>query len=663
MRERGHDVRLISARVWNEGGVDVPLRPRPDEDARPAATIGTHPALFLFDPRALWAAFAEDWDVVDIHEEAYALATAEVLMVRGLRRAWDRARGRRRAPLGPYVLYSAQNLDKNYPLPIRWMERVILRRAGGLYVANLAATQIERRKGATGPVVLIPLGVDTDVFTPAIKPPAAQSASTARITVGYAGRFTRQKGVDVLLRAVADDPDVTVLLAGAGPEEANLRALAAPLGDRVRFVGSLDLPELVEFYRELTVLAVPSVNTPGLAEQFGRVAVEAMACGIPVIATRTGSLADIVEGAGIVVPAEDATALREAIRRVGTDREVAADLRAAGLERARRCSWDGVAQAQLALYRSVLDHHRQQPVVTGEPDPETVGRPLGDPLPDLDVVVVAYGRPDLLERSLAPLAGKYRLTVVDNSSLAQVREVAERFDASYLDPGRNLGFAGGVNLALRGRPLGQDILLLNPDAVVAPEDVEELRRGLHGGPRIASVGPLQVDEHGRPSRVSWPLPSPARAWLDSVGLGRLGLPYEPTFVIGSVLLLNGVTLDLIGGFDERFFLYAEETDWARRAVENGWRHVQVGSASAVHVGGASSSDPTRRTTHFLASQERYYRKHHGARGWQLARGAALVGSGVRAMVRRGEGRAVEMTRLKILVGGPVNVEGRLPGRD
>lgn len=654
MRDRGHQVRLISAGSWNEGGVNVPFRPRSDEDAAGAATIGTHPALFLFDPRVLWRSFAQDWDVLDIHEEAYALATAEVLAVRRLRHTWDRLRGRRRPPLGPFVLYSAQNLDKVYPLPIRWMERSILRRAGGLYVANLAATQIERRKGARGPVVLIPLGVDTDIFSPGPQP----VGSDGRIVVGYAGRFTRQKGVDVLLRAVADNPEVTVLLAGAGPEEANLRALAAPLGDRVRFVGSLGLTELVHFYRSLTVLAVPSVNAPGLVEQFGRVAVEAMACGTPVIATRTGSLADIVEGAGLVIPTDDVGALREAIVQVGSDPAFAAELRSAGVGRARQCSWDEVAEAQLALYRTVLG---EQPNEDGS-DTATSGSESSVAtrvLPSVMVVVVAYGQPELLERSLAPLAGKYPITVVDNSSFDVIREVTQRFGATYIDPGRNLGFAGGVNLALRGRTLGEDVLLLNPDAVIAPDDVEVLRRELHADRRIASVGPTQVDERGTPARVTWPLPSPARAWLDAVGLGRIGLPEEPSFVIGSVLLLNGMTVDLIGGFDERFFLYAEETDWARRAVENGWRNLEVGAASAVHSGGASSSDPTRRTTHFLASQERYYRKHYGARGWQASRAAGIVGAGVRAVVRRGDDRSVELTRLRILASGPVRTEGHV----
>ncbi len=91
-----------------------------------------------------------------------------------------------------------------------------------------------------------------------------------------------------------------------------------------------------------------------------------------------------------------------------------------------------------------------------------------------------------------------------------------------------------------------------------------------------------------------------------------------------MLLLRAEALDQVGGFDERFFLYAEETDWAYRAHLLGWRHAAVPDVHAVHVGAATSTDDRRREAHFHASQERYFRKHFGAAGWQAAR-AAVVG--------------------------------------
>ena len=196
----------------------------------------------------------------------------------------------------------------------------------------------------------------------------------------------------------------------------------------------------------------------------------------------------------------------------------------------------------------------------------------------VEVVVVAYGRPDLLADSLQPVLS-FPVTVVDNSSSADVAAVCARLGVRYLDPGSNGGFGAGVNHALDRRlDPDADVLLLNPDAVIGSDDVRRLHQALLADPTLASVAPTQVDEAGEPSRVSWPFPSPGRAWLVAAGLGRLG--GTSGFVIGSVMMLRREALAQVGRFDEAFFLYAEETDWAYRAHRLGWRHREVTEARA-----------------------------------------------------------------------------------
>src|SRR5215210_1728213 len=95
LRLTGAEVDLLTARRWNEGGADVWLDPRPDEPVRGVRTWGRHPALFVYSPLPLWRALDGHYDVIDIQEEPFALATAEILLLRKLRR--QRA---------PYVLYS-----------------------------------------------------------------------------------------------------------------------------------------------------------------------------------------------------------------------------------------------------------------------------------------------------------------------------------------------------------------------------------------------------------------------------------------------------------------------------------------------------------------------------------------------------------------------------
>jgi GT2 family glycosyltransferase len=278
--------------------------------------------------------------------------------------------------------------------------------------------------------------------------------------------------------------------------------------------------------------------------------------------------------------------------------------------------------------------------------------------PTLDVVIVAYGEPTLLADCLRALGGDYHLVVVDNSSLPATRAVVEGFGGLYLDPGRNLGFAAGVNHGLRRRPHHGDVLLLNPDAVITPEAIAVLRTRLDADPALGAVAPAQIDPlDGRATRVVWPVPTPGGAWLDAVGLGSLR--DGGGFVIGAVLLLRAAALADVGELDERFFLYAEETDWEIRAKARGWTIGLVDGAVASHVGAGTGGDPTRREAHFNASHERLIRKHHGRAGWVVFRAGTMVGALIRMVVRRDERRAEAVRRFRLYWVGPCRAEARL----
>ncbi|MBC9958206.1 glycosyltransferase [Yimella sp. cx-51] len=621
IRSYGIHLELLSARQWNEGGRNVPLRPAPDESVTAVGTVGRHPALFLYDPRPLWRHLRQSLDILDVHEEPFALATAEILLLRRLARQ-----------TAPYLLYSAQNIDKRYPPPFRWLERWALRHASGVHVCNSEAGRIVERKGFPGVSTLLGLGIDTAVFAPRTR----HRPTTDTVNVGYAGRFEPHKGVRVLLQALVAEPRLRLGLAGAGTDEAVLRAMAADLGieSRVTWHGSLSGPELAEFYRRSDVLAVPSLTTPGWVEQFGRVAVEAMACGTPVVASAGGALPEVIRDGGLIVPESDPRALASALLRAGTEPE-RSRIGDAAAARGRSYDWRHIANQQIELYRRILH------------EPHSLsGRRV-------HVVLVAYGSPELVDRALTPLAG-FDITVVDNSSRADVAAVAERHEATYVDPGHNGGFAAGVNAALARREGdGADVLLLNPDAVISAEQVRILHTRLLADPGLASVAPAQHDKDGKPSRVAWPLPSPARSVMEAIGLGRLGR--QDTYSIGSIMLLRSEALGQVGGFDERFFLYAEETDWARRAVQLGWRHGLINEVDALHIGAATSSDPSMREAHFHASQEIFHRKHFGTFGWQVARWAQIVGSAARGIVLPGDRGLQARDRALRYLRGPLRV--------
>ncbi len=269
-------------------------------------------------------------------------------------------------------------------------------------------------------------------------------------------------------------------------------------------------------------------------------------------------------------------------------------------------------------------------------------------------VVVTYHAADALDRALRPLAREVAVTIVDNSSSSAVREVARLHGATYRDPGANLGFGAGVNVAVReilgGQP--RDVLLLNPDAAIEPEEIRRLAEHLHaaGRERVAAVAPRLVGSNGVKQRVAWPFPTPLRGWLDAIGLGDV--PSRTEFLVGAVLLLRWEALREVGQFDERFFLYAEEVDWQRRARALGWTSRLCAEVTALHAGGGSSEHPRLREALFHAAHETYMRKWYGPAGWWLYRGAACLGATVRTLVLRGERRAEAGRRALLYLRGP-----------
>jgi glycosyltransferase involved in cell wall biosynthesis len=156
--------------------------------------------------------------------------------------------------------------------------------------------------------------------------------------VGYAGNLTDQKGWKVLVRAIELlPPTCRLVVAGDGPQVDELRErLAAPsLAGRAFYLGLLPKKRLWGFYRALDCLVVPSVTTPRLKEQSPSVLFDGLAMGVPVVASASGGIPDVMGPAGILVQEDDPEALVEAIERLAADEGLRARLSAAGRERFR----------------------------------------------------------------------------------------------------------------------------------------------------------------------------------------------------------------------------------------------------------------------------------------------------------------------------------------
>jgi D-inositol-3-phosphate glycosyltransferase len=255
------------------------------------------------------------------------------------------------------------------------IERQAVRESAALVAASeIELAELRDLYGADpAKVHIIPCGVDPTLFRPMRQADARERLGRDQCEriVLFVGRIEQIKGIDVLLRAFGllffRRPDlrrdVCLLVVGGALDPQDdasesdkiheLRRLVHEhrMEANVNFVGSLDQETLALYYAAADLCAVPS-----LTESFGLVALEAMACGTPVVGTRVGGLQTIIEDgeSGLLVPAGDYQALAEAIANVLTDHRLRTHLAHGARDRAEHFTWQNVGEKISALYDSVL---------------------------------------------------------------------------------------------------------------------------------------------------------------------------------------------------------------------------------------------------------------------------------------------------------------------
>ncbi len=254
-------------------------------------------------------------DAIYVQHEPYGAATAQVYMANRLGR---------HVPIG---FYAAQNISKTYPPPFRWTETMVLRDSSFCFPVTIEALEVLRHKGYKGDAEVLPLAVNSGLYHP--MPDAADalrqrnSIGAQEPVIGYLGRFVPEKGLLTLIKALKHIEALPwrCVLVGNGPLEPQIRALIVELGltGRVIFPGYVPHTDAPAWLSMFDVLALPSETQANWKEQFGRVIVEANACGTPVVGTSCGEIPAVIghTGGGVVVaessPKEFADALASLI--------------------------------------------------------------------------------------------------------------------------------------------------------------------------------------------------------------------------------------------------------------------------------------------------------------------------------------------------------------
>lgn len=342
--ESGVDLRVVVPPYWRDERGKLPLERAYTDgyrlDVLPARLNGRFHLYFYAGLRRIMREFKPE--IVHIDEEPYNVA------------AWQCLYHARRVKART-VFFSWQNINRAYPFPFGAGESWFLRHVNHGIVGTDSAAQVWREKGYTGELTTIPqFGTDTDLF----KPPQEVHQRRERFVIGYVGRLVAEKGVDVLLRAVAGmSGDWELRILGGGPARDDLKGLAEALGigSRVKFLPQIPSTQIHTFYHDLSALALPSLTRPNWKEQFGRVLVEAMASGVPVVGSDSGAIPEVIGDAGLVTPEGDAEALRGALMSVQNDFTLAAHLSMLGQERAAaHFTHRQIAAQTVAVYSALM---------------------------------------------------------------------------------------------------------------------------------------------------------------------------------------------------------------------------------------------------------------------------------------------------------------------
>jgi glycosyltransferase involved in cell wall biosynthesis len=295
-------------------------------------------------------------DAIYVHHEPYAAATAQVYLAN---RAWHGC------PIG---FFTWQNIHKSYPPPFRQLEKMVYRGSAFACPGSESAEAVLRAKGYDGPCTLLPASINPDVHAP--DPTAHRlrndlSLAPDALVLGFMGRVSRAKGLSTTLDALAELSDVPweFVVVGDGDHTNELRAEAEANGiaSRIHFTGYVPHTDAPRYLSLFDVLLLPSETQPNWKEQFGRVLVEALACGTPLVGSDSGEIPYVIHrtGGGLSFPEGNSAALQSALR--------------AMMDNERRQSFANTGRAY------VLDQHTD--AVLARRFIETVERAVSTPVP------------------------------------------------------------------------------------------------------------------------------------------------------------------------------------------------------------------------------------------------------------------------------------------
>jgi GT2 family glycosyltransferase len=251
-------------------------------------------------------------------------------------------------------------------------------------------------------------------------------------------------------------------------------------------------------------------------------------------------------------------------------------------------------------------------------------------LPDLAVIVVTHNSAHVVGDLLSSLPGALGgltadVIIVDNDSADGTVDYAEAQGICRVVRSANVGYAAGINRGVREAMAAEAILVLNPDVRLLAGSIPPLLSALQE-PDVGIVAPKVLSPEGTLTLSLRREPTLPRAMgLTSTRLAIFSeyvtrrsdyaRPHPVDWAMGAILAMSRKCYDALGGWDETFFLYSEETELALRARDAGWLTWYEPRAAAVHIGGQSGRSEATHAMQIVNRVRLYRRRHHALTSW------------------------------------------------
>jgi glycosyltransferase involved in cell wall biosynthesis len=336
------DLTIIIPDAWSETN-----RPAVNGIEAGPLKIQSHRVLLQDLPRVNWYAHFypgmarylrnSSPDVIHLWEEPWSIVALQAAVLRD-----------RLLPDAALVLETEQNILRRLPQPFEWIRRFTLRKTDLLIARQQEAFDVSTACGYSGPSAFVEYAIDPTIFHEHDRASCRQELGIDSFCIGYVGRIIREKGLFTVLQALRECPvPVCFVCMGSGRDQDAFTQEVSRLGlnDRVRLLPFAPAVRVARFMGALDALILMSETTPTWKEQFGRVIIEAQACGTPVIGSDSGAIPQVVGQGGWIVRERNISGLAQLLHVLALNSEERESASSKALQNIRRFAPDIVAES------------------------------------------------------------------------------------------------------------------------------------------------------------------------------------------------------------------------------------------------------------------------------------------------------------------------------